>query len=81
MTLERAHTEARSRANTKPRHFETRSKRISLKLAVMRLNIWAVIAWIKAGVISGWLGTPALNPELEGPTPISAGSTARRTTS
>jgi hypothetical protein len=64
-TLERAHTEARSRANAKPRHFETRSKRISLDLAVMRMNVYAIISWIRAGVINGWLGTPAMNPELE----------------
>ena len=33
----------------------------------MRLNIYATIAWIKAGIINGWFGTPALNPELERP--------------
>ena len=62
--LERNHYEARSRANAKPRHFETRSKRISRRGAVMRLNIYAIIAWIKAALINGWLGTPVLNPEL-----------------
>jgi hypothetical protein len=62
--LERNHYEARSRANAKPRHFETRSKRISRRGAVMRLNIYAIIAWMKAALINGWLGTPVLNPEL-----------------
>jgi hypothetical protein len=65
MSYERAHNEARSRANAKPRHSETRTKRVSLTLAIMRMNVYAIIAWLKAGVINGWLGTPALNPELE----------------
>ena len=30
----------------------------------MRLNIYAIIAWIKAGIINGRFGTPVLNPEL-----------------
>jgi hypothetical protein len=64
MEHERAHNHARQRANAKPRHYETRSKRISLTFAVMRLNIYAVISWLRAGVINGWLGTPALNPQL-----------------
>jgi hypothetical protein len=63
--LERAHNEARSRANAKPRYFETRSKHVSLAWAVLRMNIYAIIAWLKASVINGWLGTPILNPELE----------------
>ena len=62
--LERAHTEARSRANAKARYFETRSKRISLRGAVLRMNIYGIIAWLKAALINGWLGTPVLNPEL-----------------
>jgi hypothetical protein len=28
------------------------------------MNIYAIIAWLKAAIINGWLGTPALNPEL-----------------
>jgi DDE family transposase len=63
--FERAHNEARTRANAKPRHFETRTKRVSLDLAIMRMNVYALIAWLRASVINGWLGTPALNPELE----------------
>jgi hypothetical protein len=63
--FERAHTEARSRANAKARHFETRSKRISLQLAIMRMNVYALIAWLRASIINGWLGTPVLNPVLE----------------
>jgi hypothetical protein len=43
-SLERAHNEARTRANAKPRHYETRSKRISLTWAVMRMNVYAIIA-------------------------------------
>jgi hypothetical protein len=62
--LERNHYEARSRANAKARHFETRSKRISLRGAVLRMNIYGIIAWLKAALIYGWLGTPVLNPEL-----------------
>ncbi len=62
---ERSHKEARDRANAKPRHFETRSKRVSLKLTIMRANIGALIAWLRAAIINGWLGTPPLNPELE----------------
>jgi hypothetical protein len=62
---ERTHKEARDRANAKPRHFETRSKRVSLKLAVLRSNVGAIIAWLRASIINGWLGSPALNPELE----------------
>ena len=46
------------------RHFETRSKRISRTGAVLRLNVYAIIAWIKAGIINGWFGAPVLNPEL-----------------
>lgn len=65
MELERAHNEARMRANAKPRHFETRSKRVSLKLAIMRMNVYATIAWLRASIINGWLGTPVLNPQLE----------------
>lgn len=30
----------------------------------MRLNIYGIIAWLKAARINGWLGTPVLNPEL-----------------
>lgn len=62
---ERSHKEARDRANAKPRHFETRSKRVSLTLAIMRANAGAIIAWLRASIINGWLGTPAMNPELE----------------
>ena len=49
----------------KPRHFETRSKRVSLKLGILRANVGANIAWLRASIINGWLGTPARNPELE----------------
>ncbi len=62
--LERNHYEARARANGKARYFETRSKRISRNGAVLRLNIYAIICWLKAGIINGWFGTPVLNPEL-----------------
>ena len=64
MNYERAHNEARSRANAKARHFETRSKRVSLDLAIMRMDAYALIAWLKASIINGWLGTPVLNTEL-----------------
>ena len=63
-TYERTHQEARARANAKPRHFETRSKRVSLTLAVMRANAGAIVAWLRASVINGWLGNQAFNPEL-----------------
>jgi hypothetical protein len=61
-----AYSEARTRhqALERRRHFETRSKRISRRFAVMRLNIYAIIAWLKASIINGWLGTPVLNPKL-----------------
>jgi len=62
---ERTHKEARDRANAKPRHYETRSKRVSLKLTILRANVGAIIAWLRASIINGWLGTPAMNPELE----------------
>lgn len=62
---ERSHKEARDRANAKPRHYETRSKRVSLTLTIMRANVGAIIAWLRASIINGWLGTPAMNPELE----------------
>lgn len=65
MALERGHHEARMRANAKARHFETRSKRVSLTLTIMRMNVYALVAWLRACVINGWLGTPVLNPELE----------------
>ena len=28
------------------------------------MNVYAIICWLKAAIINGWLGTPALNPEL-----------------
>jgi hypothetical protein len=31
----------------------------------MRMNVYALVAWLRACVINGWLGTPVLNPELE----------------
>ena len=31
---------------------------------MLRLNVYAIIAWIKAGIINGWFGAPVLNPEL-----------------
>ena len=65
LNYERSHKEARDRANAKPRHFETRSKRVSLTLTIMRANVGAIIAWLRAAIINGWLGTPAMNPELE----------------
>jgi hypothetical protein len=64
MEHERDHNHARQRANAKPRHYETRSKHVSLTFAVMRLNVYACISWLRAGVINGWLGTPAYNPQL-----------------
>jgi hypothetical protein len=42
--LERNHDEPRARANGKPRHFETRSKRISRRFAVLPLNVYAIAA-------------------------------------
>jgi hypothetical protein len=29
------------------------------------MNVYAIVAWLKACVINGWLGTPVLNPELD----------------
>ena len=63
-SFERAHNEARARSNSKPRHFETRSKRVSLTLAIMRADAGALIAWLRASVINGWLGSQTFNPEL-----------------
>jgi uncharacterized membrane protein (DUF485 family) len=77
MALERGHHEACMRANVKARHFETRSKRVSLTLTIMRMNVYALIAWLRACVINGWLGTPVLNPELERSAPSSAASTPK----
>lgn len=37
----------------------------ALKLAILRANVGAIIAWLRASIINGWLGTPAMNPELE----------------
>jgi hypothetical protein len=64
-SYERSHNEARSRATAKPRYFETRSKRVSLSLAVMRANTGALIAWLRASVINGWLGNQPFNPSLQ----------------
>jgi hypothetical protein len=64
-SYERSHNEARSRAAAKPRYFETRSKRVSLRLTVMRANTGALIAWLRACIINGWLGNQAFNPMLE----------------
>ena len=60
---ERSHKEARSRSNAVPRHFETRSKRVSLQLVILRANVAALNDWVRSSVINGWLGNPALNPE------------------
>ncbi|HEX5249991.1 MAG TPA: hypothetical protein VFW14_10035 [Gaiellales bacterium] len=38
---------------------------MSLKLGILRANVGANIAWLRASIINGWLGTPARNPELE----------------
>lgn len=29
------------------------------------VDVGAIIAWLRASIINGWLGTPAMNPELE----------------
>jgi len=31
----------------------------------MRMDAYALIAWLKASIVNGWLGTPVLNPELD----------------
>jgi hypothetical protein len=31
----------------------------------MWANVGAIIAWLRASVLNSWLGTPAMNPELE----------------
>ena len=47
----------------------------------MRMNIYAIIAWMKAALINGWLGTPVLNPEFARDADRHAAPAARPSTS
>jgi hypothetical protein len=38
----------------------------------MRLDIYAIMAWLKAAIINGWVGTAVLNPSSRA-TPIATG--------
>ena len=78
MELERAHNEARMRANAKPRHFETRSKRVSLKLAIMRMNVYATIAWQRARSSTAGSARPCSTRSSSARPPNSAASTPPR---